>query len=167
MLAEVDPVAAGRLTVADHVRVLRALEVFRLTGRSIAEWQADDERRRAALGELPPMIVVDVGREELERRIVRRVDAMLSAGWLGEARRLHALDLPEHSPARKALGYRALFDVLDGRATIAEARERIILATRQFARRQRTWFRRERDARFLEPEAAAAAIMAVVDQAGG
>ncbi|MDX2174943.1 MAG: tRNA (adenosine(37)-N6)-dimethylallyltransferase MiaA [Candidatus Sumerlaeia bacterium] len=146
LLAEEDPEAAAALRPADHVRVLRALEVWRLTGRSIADWQREDAARRGALGPLPPLFVLQRPRGELHARIAARVDRMLADGWLAEAGRLRERALPEHAPPSKALGYRELSAVLDGRATLAEVRERIVAGTRQFARRQETWFRAERGA---------------------
>jgi tRNA dimethylallyltransferase len=143
-LAVVDPAMAARLAPADHVRVLRALEVYRLTGRPLSDWHAEDARRRAALGPLLPLVVLTPPRDWLDARINARVDSMIAAGWLEEARALHQLALPPHSPARKALGYRTLFEVIEGRLSRAAAVEQIKLATRQFARRQGTWFRGQR-----------------------
>lgn len=149
LLAREDPKTAARLSVADHVRVVRALEVVRATGRSITDWQTEDAARRNALGPLPPMIVLSPEKAALHDRIDRRVDAMLAAGWLDEARALHALALPDASPARKALGYPQLFAHLEGRLGLAEAAAEIKLRTRQFARRQRVWFQAERCAELL------------------
>lgn len=151
LLSREDPAAAARLRPADQVRVIRALEVWRLSGRSITEWQDEDQARRRALGPLPPLLVLSRPREELDRRIAARVEMMLAAGWLEEADRLRAMGLPEHASARKALGYRALFEVLKGNRSLNSAREEITLRTRQFARRQETWFRGERDAVWLSP----------------
>lgn len=149
-LAAVDPPMADRLSPKDTVRVIRALEVFLLSGKPLSVWYEEDRRRRESLGKLPPLVVVRIPREQLHERIARRVDSMLAAGWLEEARQLRALDLPPHSPARKALGYPELFRVLDGSLTLEEARERIILSTAQFARRQMTWFRGQKDVQWLD-----------------
>ncbi|MBI1292554.1 tRNA (adenosine(37)-N6)-dimethylallyltransferase MiaA [bacterium] len=145
-LALVDPAIAATIRPRDAVRIIRALEVFRLTGRPLSEWYAEDQARRAALGPLPPLVVLDWPREELDRRINARVDQMMAAGWPEEARALDALALPEHSPARKALGYPELAAVARGERALPEVVEAIKLATRQYARSQMTWFRRRRDA---------------------
>ncbi|HMX61643.1 MAG TPA: tRNA (adenosine(37)-N6)-dimethylallyltransferase MiaA [Candidatus Sumerlaeota bacterium] len=150
-LSLVDEESARRLAPADHVRIIRALEVFELTGKPLSLWQDEDRARRAALGELPPLVVLDPPRELLNERIAVRVDAMLAAGWLEEARTLHALNLPDHAPPKKALGYRELFRVIEGEITLPQARELIITGTRQFARRQRVWFKAQRDARLVWP----------------
>jgi tRNA dimethylallyltransferase len=87
---------------------------------------------------------------------------MMEAGWLDEARALHALALPEASPARKALGYPQLFAHVEGRLPLADAVSEIKLRTRQFARRQHVWFRAERGAELLDPEAAEARLRAAI-----
>lgn len=161
-LARVDARAAERLRPADHVRVLRALEVHRLTGRSILDWWEDDARRRAMAGPAAPLFVLVRERAVLHERIAARVRRMLEEGWLAEADRLRAMNLPEHAPPRKALGYRTLFDVLEGRLSLDDAREAITIQTRQFARRQEIWFRAERDGVAVGEDQAAAAIEAAM-----
>lgn len=150
LLAERDPAAAAAFSPADHVRVLRALEVLHISGRSWTDWQAEDARRRAALTDLLPLYVLDWPRDFLNDRINRRVEQMLADGWLEEARALLELGLPEHAPPRKALGYRELFAVLRGEIPLEEATPAIQQATRRFAKRQRTWFRSQRGAIFDE-----------------
>jgi tRNA dimethylallyltransferase len=148
-LAGVDAVAAARIHPRDEVRIVRALEVWKLTGRPISAWHADDQRRRAALGPLPPLVVLNPERAELDERINRRVDAMMEAGWLEEARALMELPVPGGSSAAKALGYPELFAYLRGEADLSATVEKIKLATRQFARGQMTWFRGRKDARLV------------------
>ena len=149
-LARMDPATAARISPRDRARIVRALEVYRLSGKPLSQWYQEDRHRRAALGPLPPLVVLRVPKEQLRGRIERRVDGMLAAGWLEEARRLRALGLPPHAPAGKALGYPELFQVLEGSLTMEEARERIIRAIVQFARRQMTWFRRQRGVAWLD-----------------
>jgi tRNA dimethylallyltransferase len=84
--------------------------------------------------------VIDPG-PSLHERIARRLDAMLEAGWLDEVKWLRTI--PDDAPAWKASGYRALRDVVDGLIGLDEARERILIETRQYAKRQRTWFRHQ------------------------
>jgi tRNA dimethylallyltransferase len=101
--------------------------------------------------------VIDPG-PSLHARIERRLDSMLEAGWLDEVRRLRTV--PDDAPAWKASGYRALRDVVDDIVSLDEARERILIETRQYAKRQRTWFRHQlpEDATLrLNPEEAGAA----------
>ncbi|HEY2911248.1 MAG TPA: tRNA (adenosine(37)-N6)-dimethylallyltransferase MiaA [Gemmataceae bacterium] len=146
-LAAVDAKTAARLHPNDVRRVVRALEVFQLTGQPISAWQqswdtpafanADKARPPARI----PAVVLELPREELYQRIERRVDAMLAAGWLDEVRRLRDLHRPLSREARQALGYRELLEFLDGQGTWEETVARIRIHTRQFAKRQLTWFR--------------------------
>jgi len=137
-LAQVDPVTAQRLHPNDVRRVVRALEVWELTGRPISAWQ-HQWTTPAPTETFPRCLMLEMPREELYDRINARVQAMLDAGWLDEARRLREL-----SPSRQALqsiGYQELFDVLDGRLLLDEALTLIQTRSRQFAKRQLTWFR--------------------------
>lgn len=137
-LREVDPVTADRLHPNDVRRVVRALEVWELTGKPVSAFQQSWDGPPAAL----PCVYLDWPRDELYRRIDARVLAMLDAGWLDEVRRLHALPKPLGKEAGQALGYRELAAVLDGTGPPwAETVARIQTATRQFAKRQLTWFR--------------------------
>jgi tRNA dimethylallyltransferase len=148
-LAAVDPKTAARLHPNDVRRVVRALEVHVLTGRPISEWQRTWDT--PAFAESPeaapppaaiPAVVLDLPREVLYERINRRVDAMLAAGWLDEVRRLRELPRPLSREARQALGYRELLAYLDGAGTAwDETVDLIRTHTRQFAKRQLTWFR--------------------------
>lgn len=148
-LERVDPETAEKLSPNDSVRVIRALEVHQLTGKALSQWHREDAARRRDLTDLLPLVVLDPPREVLRERIARRVESMLASGWMEEARALHALDLPEHAPARKALGYRELFEVLEGRMEMRDVAEAITIATWQYARRQLSWFRGQRGAQFV------------------
>jgi tRNA dimethylallyltransferase len=120
-----------------RTQLLRATEVALLTGSRISDLHAATAaipRWRARY------LVVDPG-PALRDRIEHRLDAMLQAGWLDEVRRLRAV--PDDAPAWKASGYRALRDVVDGLISLDEAKERILIETRQYAKRQRTWFRHQ------------------------
>lgn len=149
-LRALDPPMAEKLSPRDHVRVIRALEVLELSGKPLSVWHEEDRQRRAALGPLLPLVVIERPMTELRERIGRRVDQMMADGWLEEARRLHALKLPDHAPAKKALGYRTLFEVIEGRTSLDEAVARIKLATGQYAKQQMTWFRAQRDVAWTE-----------------
>ncbi|MET4590246.1 tRNA (adenosine(37)-N6)-dimethylallyltransferase MiaA [Arthrobacter sp. 754] len=133
-LRNVDPVSAGR--VADARRIIRALEVHQLTGRPFSSFMPRREYFRPAI-----QIGLSVDREVLRERLALRVEAMVQRGLLDEVRRLDASGLRRGKTAPRALGYAQFLKVLDGECTVADAVEDTIVATRQFARRQLTWFR--------------------------
>jgi len=168
-LAEVDPAAAARIGASDPQRIQRALEVWRITGRAISDWQsaAAGARRRLPLRVLK-LVVAPAERAVLHERIERRFDAMLAAGFLEEVRALRALPrlqahpAPLDLPAIRAVGYRQAWEHLDGRGDAADFRARAIAATRQLAKRQLTWLRGELDARWFDPGADAGAPTAAV-----
>ena len=121
-----------------RTQLLRAIEIALLTGHPLSTLHrksARPARWRARY------LVVDPG-AVLAERIARRVDAMLAAGWVDEARRL-AGRVPESAPAWKATGYVVVRSVAEGRVSPAHGRERVIVETRQYAKRQRTWFRHQ------------------------
>ena len=118
-------------------RVVRALEVFDATGTPLSALQTSWAEAPAPL----PCVVLDWPREELYRRIDARVLAMLDGGWSEEARRLLALPRPLSPEAGQALGYRDLFAHLAGGPSWSETATAIQTRTRQFAKRQLTWFR--------------------------
>lgn len=149
-LAAVDSAMAADLSPRDTVRVIRALEVMELTGKPLSQWYAEDQVRRAKLGPLMPLAVIDRPRSVLYQRINRRVEEMIAEGWLEEARYLYELNLPDHSPAKKALGYRELFPVIAGEISLEATIPEIQKATRRFAKRQMTWFRGQRETLFIQ-----------------
>ena len=147
-LAAVDPKTAARLHPNDVRRVVRALEVHTLTGKPISDWQQTWDT--ASFTDSPeavpppaqiPGAVLELSREVLYERINRRVDAMLAAGWLDEVKRLRELPKPLSREARQALGYREILDWLESGGDWNETVELIRTHTRQFAKRQLTWFR--------------------------
>ncbi|WP_226761132.1 tRNA (adenosine(37)-N6)-dimethylallyltransferase MiaA [Arthrobacter sp. SO3] len=133
-LEAVDPVSAGRL--GDARRIIRALEVFELTGRPFSSFMPTREYAQPAV-----QIGLEVDREQLRERLARRVDTMVDSGLLDEVRKLDAAGLRLGRTAPRALGYAQFLKVLDGESNAAQAAEDTIVATRQFARRQLTWFR--------------------------
>ena len=147
-LAAVDAKTAARLHPNDVRRVVRALEVHALTGKPISDWQqtwdtesfAGDGPAKPQAAKIPG-VVLELPREVLYDRINRRVDAMLAAGWLDEVRALRDHPQPLSREARQALGYRELLDWLDTGGDWNETAELIRTHTRQFAKRQLTWFR--------------------------
>ncbi|MCA4134651.1 tRNA (adenosine(37)-N6)-dimethylallyltransferase MiaA [Arthrobacter sp. M4] len=133
-LRAVDPVSAGRL--GDARRVVRALEVHELTGRPFSSFMPSREYFQPAV-----QIGLDVPRDVLHQRLATRVHAMVDAGLLDEVRALDARGLRRGKTASRALGYAQFLRVLDGASDVDAAAEETIVATRQFARRQLTWFR--------------------------
>jgi tRNA dimethylallyltransferase len=148
-LAAIDPTAAGKLHPNDRRRIVRALEVWQLTGRPISDWQREWTR---AVETGPAVYCIDRPREESYARIDRRVLEMLAAGWLDEARRLRHLPRPVSREVMAAIGYRELFDFIDGKATWDDTVRLIRQRTRQYAKRQLTWFRHLPAVRFVSPE---------------
>ncbi|HKB16597.1 MAG TPA: tRNA (adenosine(37)-N6)-dimethylallyltransferase MiaA [Planctomycetota bacterium] len=146
-LAEIDPVAATRLHPNDVKRVVRALEVFRLTGSPISVLQRDWANPRTERDRI--LVGLRLDRDALHRRIARRVDAMLAAGLVEEVARIR--DGGGFGPqSSQALGYREVLDHLAGRLSLADCRLAVIKATREFARRQMTWFRSYPDLRWVD-----------------
>jgi len=137
-LTERDPLTASKLRPSDPQRVLRAYEVFESTGRPLAEWQdvaGEPVLKEARLA----AFVLDPSRDQRRARIAERFEKMLEAGGLEEARALE--DLDPSLPAAKLLGLRPLQGLAKGTLTRGEALDGAITATRQFAKRQMTWFR--------------------------
>ncbi len=150
-LAVVDPQAAARIHPNDPQRIQRALEVYRLTGKPLSAWW-----REAATAELPfrpiKVALVPQDRAQLHRRIERRFHAMLEAGLIAEVEALYRRgDLHPGLPAIRSVGYRQIWGWLAGEYDYAAMVEKAIAATRQLAKRQLTWLRRERDALWLDP----------------
>jgi tRNA dimethylallyltransferase len=146
-LAAVDPMAASRLHANDMRRLIRALEVYEKTGRAISEWQQQFEAARPA--ETCRVFVLDWPREQLYARIDRRVEAMFAAGLVAEVQSLLAAGLQLSQTARQALGYREVFEHLAGERDLAETIALVKTRTRQFAKRQLTWFRSLSECRWI------------------
>jgi len=156
-LARVDPAAAARIHATDPQRIQRALEVFRISGRPISDWQREPSRGPRLPCRLLKLVLAPADRATLHARIAARFDAMLAEGFLDEVRALRALPpLRDHPapldlPAIRAVGYRQAWEHLDGATAAGEFRDRAIHATRQLAKRQLTWLRGELDARWFDP----------------
>jgi len=146
-LAEVDPLAARRLHPHDSRRIIRALEVYAKTGQPISTLQQQFDTGLSA--DSCRVFVLDWPKGELYARIDRRVDAMFAAGLVDEVRALLARGEPLSKTARQGLGYREVFDYLEGRLGIEETVTLVKTHTRQFAKRQGTWFRSLSECRFL------------------
>jgi tRNA dimethylallyltransferase len=144
ILRQKDPQAAERIHPNDPQRIQRALEVITLSGRSMSALHGQTDGY--SLGyRLHKIIVSPEPRSILHERIGRRFDIMLQAGFLDEMQRLFSRpDLNANMPSMRAVGYRQAWAWLQGKCTYDEMRERAIAATRQLAKRQLTWLRRER-----------------------
>jgi len=145
-LCRVDPQAAARIRPSDRVRIVRALEVYQLTGRPIStHWGRENPF---------PWPLVKVGltldRGELYRRIEARVGHMFSLGLVEEARRLWELGLPSDAPAARTIGYQELFDYFQGECTLKEAKQKIVAHTKAYARRQVAFFRAEEGVHWID-----------------
>ena len=142
-LQELDPHAAGRIPASDPQRIVRAIEVREATGRTLSDWQ----REPAAPPIIDPRsarrIVLWPERGWLRARIDRRFEAMLAAGVLDEVRAVMELALDPDLPSYRAHGLRALIAHLNGEWTLEQASERVRIETRQYAKRQFTWFRNQ------------------------
>ncbi|WP_202839868.1 tRNA (adenosine(37)-N6)-dimethylallyltransferase MiaA [Luteimonas saliphila] len=156
-LARIDPAAATRIRPGDPQRIARALEVFRISGRPISEWQRGPSVSPRLPVRVLKLVVAPHERAVLHARIAARLDAMLAAGFLDEVRALRALPqlrahpAPLDLPAIRAVGYRQAWECLDGGGDAAAFRDRAIFATRQLAKRQLTWLRGELDALWFDP----------------
>lgn len=147
-LRQVDPASAERLHPADEKRILRALEVYLETGKTITAHNEETKK-------LPPRYdAVWIGlqfedRADMKALIDRRVDKMVEEGLLEEVRRLLESGLPRASTALQAIGYKEFLGVADGTATEAEAIEEVKLRSRQYAKRQLTWLRKNPDIHWI------------------
>jgi tRNA dimethylallyltransferase len=142
-LAGLDPAAASRMEATNGRRIVRALEVVLLHGAMPGELTSYDAHYDTTC--------VGVDRPDLAERIGVRVERMWEQGLVEEVRRLEGEGLRDGVTASRALGYAQVLGVLDGRWDEADARERTVVATRRFARRQRAWFRRDPRVTWLDP----------------
>jgi tRNA dimethylallyltransferase len=152
-LALIDPDAAARINPNDAQRIQRALEVYLLTGKNISTWQ--QEQADVLVGyDIHNLIVAPKERSILHARIAQRFEQMLAAGFIAEVEQLHARsDLNLDTPAMRSVGYRQVWEYLEGKLTYDEMRDKGIIATRQLAKRQLTWLRSWSDAVWFESEA--------------
>jgi len=151
-LAEVDPEAAARIHPNDPQRLQRALEVYRLTGRPLSALQRAQGPALDEHFEVRKAALIPADRARLHRRIERRFREMVNQGLVEEVRALFdRADLDASLPALRSVGYRQVWKYLAGAYSREEMVERGIIATRQLAKRQLTWLRRERDALVLDP----------------
>lgn len=139
MIAALDAKTAAKIDLQNPMRVQRAYEVLQTTGRNLAAWQAETPAPDLALSSVQPL-VLEADKDWLNARIERRFDLMLDQGALAEAEANLAGWSPD-APSSKAIGAPELIAHLKGEISLKEARARAIIASRQYAKRQRSWFR--------------------------
>ncbi len=149
-LGEVDPIAAGRIHPNDEKRIVRALEVFELTGKPISSFQSQFD----AEPNLEGWTIIGLRRDKeiASRRINARVKKMIADGLADEVRGLLAEEKPLSKQAACAIGYAEMIDHLNGKMTLEEATERIKINTRRLAKGQRTWFKTFKGVNWLDLE---------------
>lgn len=158
-LARSDPAYAARIHPRDRQRILRALEVLEGTGRTFSWWHSHAMGAPACAG---PLFVLDAPPGWLAPRLARRLDAMLEAGAVAEARAALARSPGAEGarlPGWSGIGCAELLEHLEGRTGLAECRRRWLANTRAYAKRQRTWFRARPEAVFLPPEGGEATLL--------
>ena len=159
-LAEVDPESAARILVENGRRIVRALEVLEITGRPFSATLP----RLEYVDPRTVQVGVDIDRPTLDARIEQRVEEMFAAGFVAEVERLLDRGLAQGRTAGRAIGYPEVAAHLAGELSLDEARERTVIATRRFARRQDAWFRKDpriRWVRFDDPDRVARALSEV------
>ncbi|EOT27734.1 tRNA dimethylallyltransferase [Eubacterium sp. 14-2] len=150
MLAEADPESAEAIHENNVKRVIRALEFYHLSGKKISEHN-EEERRRESPYQFCYFVLND-DREKLYRRIDLRVDRMVEEGLVEEVRSLKQMGYNRRMVSMQGLGYKEILDYLEGGCTLEEAIYRIKRDTRHFAKRQLTWFRREREVTWIQKQ---------------
>ncbi|UUD65857.1 tRNA (adenosine(37)-N6)-dimethylallyltransferase MiaA [Pseudomonas seleniipraecipitans] len=154
-LLAVDPQSAARIHPNDPQRLVRALEVFRVSGITMTELRQRQNEASSSAGHFPYTVaqiaVAPAQRQVLHERIAQRFDLMLEQGFVAEVERLHQRgDLHAELPSIRAVGYRQVWDHLEGRLSAPLMRERGIIATRQLAKRQFTWLRSWENVHWLD-----------------
>lgn len=146
MLRDIDVESSDSIHMNNKKRIIRALEIYKTTGLTKTEW--DMRSRIVPSAYDAAVLVLDYeDRDLLYRRIEQRVDEMMERGLLDEVKRLQ---LPRHSTAAQAIGYKELYSFLDGRFTLEQAVNEIKKSTRNYAKRQMTWFRGRNYSTFLK-----------------
>ncbi len=148
MLREVDPESAESIHANNRKRVIRAIEYYRMTGQKISEHNKEEHEKSSPYRFYYYVLTCD--RALLYERIDRRVDLMLESGLVDEVRKLKNMGCKRGMVSMQGLGYKEILDYLDGSCTLEEAVYILKRDTRHFAKRQLTWFKRERDVRWLE-----------------
>ena len=148
MLQEKDPESAAEIPANNKKRVIRALEYYHLTGEKISKHNKEQRQKTSPYNFC--YFVLNEEREKLYERIDARVDAMMEEGLLEEVSALRERGIKRGMVSMQGLGYKEMLEYLDGECTLKEAVYKLKRDTRHFAKRQLTWFRRERDVEFLD-----------------
>ena len=166
-LEAIDPATAGRLHPHDRRRVIRALEVATITGRPLSVLQAEHDHPAPAT---VPVLALELPRATLIDRINRRVLGFFGSGLVEEVRALQAAPRPMCAAAAGVIGYREVIALLAGQSAMAQTIEQVQARTRQFAKRQATWFRSLEEVRSVpvgsdeDPEAIAARLEQLIEE---
>lgn len=147
-LKEIDPVSAEKIHANNVKRVIRALEFYHLTGKPISEHNEAEHQKESPYN-FAYFVLTDE-RENLYKRIDKRVDIMMEQGLLPEVQKLKDMGYHRDMVSMQGLGYKEILDYLDGKCTLEEAVYIIKRETRHFAKRQLTWFRREREVCWMD-----------------
>jgi tRNA dimethylallyltransferase len=149
-LMSIDPEAANRIHPNDPQRIQRALEIFRITGVSMSDWLKQN-KPEGLPHRFIKQIVAPADRSVLHQRIEQRFDQMLAQGFVEEVEKLRLRpDLNLNKPSMRSVGYRQIWQYLDGEFELEKARLKAIVATRQLAKRQFTWLRAVQDAQWTD-----------------
>ena len=147
-LRKIDPKTAQRLHPNNARRLIRALEVYRISGTTISD--QEERTKNAPKPYDVKFFVLDTDRDKLYERINRRVDIMLENGLVEEVKTLLGHGIPKTNTSMQAIGYKEIVEYLDGYLTLDEAVEKLKMESRRYAKRQLTWFRRNEGAHWLE-----------------
>jgi tRNA dimethylallyltransferase len=151
-LCDIDPVAANRIKPNDRQRIQRALEVYMVSGKPLSQWQQEAVSDGSADIRFVKVALQSATRKLLHERIENRLNLMLNNGFLEEVKVLHQrAGLTAQHPSMRAVGYRQLWQHLQGETTLDEARAKALAATRQLAKRQITWLRSESGLHSFDP----------------
>ena len=150
-LAEVDAVAAAKIEPNDSQRIQRALEVYRISGKPLSQWQAEAPAARRT-NSFAKVALVTNSRSELHRKIAVRLRHMMRSGFVEEVRTLMARPaLTADHPSMRAVGYRQIWSCLEKQGSLENAEDKALAATRQLAKRQLTWLRTEQQVTMVDP----------------
>lgn len=147
-LRELDPVAANSIHHNNSKRVIRALEHIEITGELFSEYKVNASSKKSPYNSL--MFFINIDRELLYNRINKRVDIMIQDGLVDEAKNIYDKKYDRTLTAMCAIGYKELFDYFDGKCTLNEAVDNIKQNSRRYAKRQLTWFRRNKNLIMLD-----------------
>ncbi len=147
MLENIDPDSACKIKVADRKRIIRALEVYHLTGKTIT-WH-NEQSRSVPSPYNTTMFAINMDREALYDKINRRVDVMIANGLVDEVKAIMDMGVQKDATSMQAIGYKEIVEYLEGHITLDEATDKIKQSSRRYAKRQLTWFRRNENIHWI------------------